>query len=259
MIFFNPFCRSVILANVLVFLVPSVSLCGESRNQNTLSFTIFQDFKAVLMFFSEPFLKGAKFGNRELEGENPLVMPCKFVKIIEEFFDNYKKRQDGAVRDLSGSRIKTLSDYMDKLKAGTEVASKIIRLAISNHSLDHPLQMISEALTIQNEAIEGIDQNKGIIIPSGWSGHDIVLIIELAGNDLYNFTVVNTGEGLQYHYHRDDPDNLYPHLSRLWIEFKNIPRKEIFDSRTAWLFCALASLKQVYFNSRLKTACKEDT
>ena len=50
-----------------------------------MNFTIYQDFKAVLMYFSEAFLKGAKFGNKSLEGEINTDMANKFVQILDSF------------------------------------------------------------------------------------------------------------------------------------------------------------------------------
>ena len=249
MIIFQSIFVSAIFVIILLIFAPSVLLTGSTAVSND-THSMFNDFKAVLMYFSEAFLKGAEFGNRAMEGETDLVMPKKLLKVLRAY-KNY------------GHNFETLRNFKEDLNKGTIIALKISNMSTA-YSLKNFVNMAQIGRTIQVDLINSISTTgQRIVIPSGWVGHSIALIIKNAGVDgnnvcLYDLTVINTGSGINYHYHRDDPENVYPYLSRLWIEFKSIPENLIFDPVTAWFFCALASIKQPAFATRLQQTFGND-
>ena len=244
---FNSFTLFKFIGGFLALFMPLVSL-STMQTPNTL-FTIFQDFKAVLMFYSEAFLKGAKFGDESLEGEIALVMAGKLIHVLKDL-ENEQSTETQA-------KMTALNNFTAYLQSGLSIATEIQSFS----SLDYPLIenyscTIAKAREIQESLTNRIGIDRNVVLPSGWIGHAIVLIIELERVDennqqFYNLTVVNTGQGLGHHYHRMDPDKIYPHLSRLWIQFKNIPRNEIFDADTAWLIYGLASIQRKDFVSNI--------
>lgn len=56
--------------------------CCSGTDEN-VGVSIFEDFKAVMMYFSESFLKGSKFGDESLEGEMKLTMPKRLLEALE--------------------------------------------------------------------------------------------------------------------------------------------------------------------------------
>ena len=236
------FCKNAFLLNFLFLLMaPTVKPTGSDPFMMS---TLFQDFKAVLMFFSEPYLKGAKFGNESLEGELALVMPSKLVQVIENMETQVSKDSD--------PRMERLVTFKDRLKAGLEISEELYDLAYSVSSFVDPSKMIPTAQELQRRTIAIIHEKGGIILDSGWVKHAIALIIEDAGNGTFNLVVANTGAGVDYHFSSSDPDKVYPHLSRVWMEFKGIPEDLIFNSDTAWFFVALAMINTRSFADRLE-------
>ena len=53
---------------------------------------------------------------------------------------------------------------------------------------------------------------------------------------MHDLTYINTGQDFNIIYHGPDPNNVYPSLPQLWIEFKCIPEDLLFDPQSAWLF-----------------------
>lgn len=153
--------------------------------------TLLQDFKAVLMYFSEPYLKGAKFGDKSLEGEFALVMPSKqLVQVIEDIETQLSKDSD--------SRMERLSTFKDRLKAGLEISEELFELEYSESSFVDPSTMIPTAQELKKRPSRSF--TRGIILDSGWVKHAIALIIEDAGNGTFNLVVANTGAGVDYHF-----------------------------------------------------------
>lgn len=254
MIFFKYFCLSIIFVDIFVIVAEatkSSKLSSEERKTDDLnkSFTVFPEFKAVLMYFSEAFLKGAKFGDiGELEGEERLVMPGKLVQILETL-----ERETGPETE----KMAPLKVFKEKLQAGLVVA-KNIDLLTKNIPFYALQKNIAPFLKAQADALLSIHEHDGIIIPTGWVGHATVIVIKPAGHELYDLTCINTGEGLQHHYTGPDPDNVYPHLYKLWIEFKNIPQKLIFDPETGWFIYGLAAIKNNDIARRIKHSLDDD-
>ena len=89
-------------------------------------------------------------------------------------------------------------------------------------------------------------------MPIGWVGHALCLIMrkgEVEGT--FDFAVVNTGQGIQYHYHSADPNGVYPKLTQIWMEFKQVEAEELFTEE-AWFFYGLIALKQKSLQLKLK-------
>ena len=235
----------LILLILLTSQVYSSSLSGHVRRMN---FTIYQDFKAVLMYFSEAFLKGAKFGNKSLEGEINTDMANKFVQILDSFGVDEVGFYD--------PRFETLKTFKEQLSAGTAVASDICG-SFYKFDINDPDKKFFKAKEIQEKIVQYLAIKDSIVIPSGWVGHAIVFIIKSVGNNLYNLTVVNSGQGLNHHYQREDPNQINPHLTRLWIEFKNIPGNEIFDPENGWFIFGLALINQKKYVENLKKTLQD--
>lgn len=206
----------------------------------------FDDFKTLMMYFNEPFLSG--------------------VSIKELFFYDMKSNSlfRSNVFESSFSSImakaltKTILSGLDKFT--TETADfevylnsgvAVMNMINSTYDVTKMFPASSQFERIQAYIISAIEMDGKIVIPSGWSGfgpHAIGLIFEKGGvvsgtgEEAVNLIVVNSGDGLQFHYRSSDPNGHYPFLARLWIEFKGIPVSEIF-SDDCWFVRALAALK----------------
>ena len=234
--------RIIIFFVFFTFASPSASRLFSRPDSGPFSCTIFQHFKAVLMYFSETFLSNSKFGNYKLEGESDhLIMETRLSRAIDKVVKIEGERHG------ADARMERLRIFNSQLKAGIEVRKIGIKVLASSYSSlkKQSSRFTSEALKLQSAIVSGINRNDGIVFPAGWLGHSIVLIIKTSESAppgsplLYDLTVVNSGEGLGHHYQRADPDNIYPHLSRLWLEFKNIPSDLIFHPENAWFLCGL--------------------
>ena len=78
-----------------------------------------------------------------------------------------------------------------------------------------------------------------LIFPGGWSrgeeGHVLLYILhKYRGKDGFSFTVVNTGEGVEYHACKINPDTTEP-LTNLSLTVENVPAHHVADS-AFWFF-----------------------
>lgn len=228
MIFWKYFSLKITIIYLFLITAPVlISSRIDEADSEPVSYTILQEFKMVLMYFMEPFLNEAKIGNVSLEGESSIVATEIFSAAIKEFF-----------KDGSNEHLVDFKSFSQKLGAGI----KIKKILESNFSLKIGNNM---AKSIQDSIKEEIKLNNGIIIPATWIGHSFALFIKLHENqvadkpDSYDLTVINSGQGLEHHDWRPDPNGIYPHLFKLWIEFQNIETDLIFEPETAWFIQAL--------------------
>lgn len=222
---------------ILKFCFITLILCLLKVSKATEYVDISKDFKVLLMFCSEAFLKGAVFDGKALEGEIPSVVARKLVEAIENVEIDYTKLPD-------------LVRFKNQLAAGIPITEDIYISAINFDHKKNDLR--SHAVEIQRKSLKSLEENNGIIIPIGWKGHALALVIkkgETSGT--FDFAVVNTGQGLQFHYHAADPNGVYPRLSQIWIEFNGVKKDELF-SNEAWFFQGLIALKTDFFENKLK-------
>jgi gas vesicle protein len=198
-----------------------------------------RDFKVALMYYSEAYLKGATLGSVKLEGEQTNFVTEKIYMAIGEV-DIENKWNEAPWKDLKAFQV--------KLGAGNTIYKSVLDCDFSHSDLRKQSQKI------QQQLVNSINKNNGIVLPSGWKGHAIVLMIK-PGNQVrtYDFTVVNTGDGIGYHHHVSDPNGIYPLLSRVWVEFKGIPEKELF-SLDAWFVQGLIALNSCNFVDKVINA-----
>lgn len=184
-----------------------------------------RDLKAVMMYFSEPFLNGATLDGKPLIGEESIF-------IAEKICDNIETLRN---ENSNNPELAELFKFADYLRFG--YTSTHLFLFDTKKTPQEKQQMFLDKLKEQKVAI----------ILSGWTGHAIALIVKNGKSmDTFDLTVINTGLGLDYHYHSVDPNNIYPKLSRVWMEFKNIPQDEIFSSN-AWFIEAMIMMKAKSF------------
>ena len=113
--------HKIIIVLITITLNLFVPTASSANVNNTATFTILQDFRSVLMYFSESFLK-VQFWKQQLEGEIPLLMPKKFIHILGCLENEYK------TRGIQNSKIKHLTVFRNQLEAGLEVAVQLMEL-----------------------------------------------------------------------------------------------------------------------------------
>lgn len=205
--------------------------------------TVLRDLKVCLMYFSDPFLNGAVINGTKMEGDFCTNIATNVVEAIDAL-------------EISDPHLKGLNDlklFKDNLFHGVEIAQNII----ASKNITSAFQMETKAKEIQDYLLELIKKNSSIIIPSGWIGHAIVLYISWDKTlNTYNLAVINTGDGINFHNHTADPDDIYPLLSQVWVKFENIPHDLIFDDN-AWFFQGLISLQNKSFVDDIKAVVGE--
>ena len=191
-------------------------------------------FKALNLFFNEPYLEGLKIRGSALEGA-PVAKISKFIiDLIDSNMDDEKIIRSGLV------------NFSQKLSKGLEVLG-MIRSTESQLNLSPTSSL---AVNIQDYVLNEMLSHAGstIILPFGWNGNDphaICIQLERLVNDKFNVTVLNSGDGVSYHvmlpcqyFPSNDWRRIYPYTYKLWMEFVDIPLLEIFDE-TAWFFSGL--------------------
>ena len=217
---------------------------SSALNSDEIKIDTFNDFKTLMMYFNEPLLNDASIRDfiiipgsekgASFEGANNYIMAKKLAEII------------GADRSQSGS--------VDDVDNVTKIFGKNLekgRRVMETMALSGKVNIKNNAKNLQIELLKRLEESnsekKTTVLPFGWGGsapHSIALIIEK--NDIkantFNLIVVNAGDGLEYHYARKDPNEVYPELNHLWIRFENIPKKEIFSDNN-WFMYSLISLR----------------
>ena len=237
----------ILIILICTFLLDRIVYCSLSESDteaplfSSEPLPFYQDFKVVLMYFSEPFLAGAKVGGQSLEGESTVTI----VKKLTEAFDMCMERNLIADSTL-------MEKFKLQLLAGTRAYKSIVNYSnLSTPNFDF-LKM--QSIAIQNDILKSVGDFGGIIIPSGWVGHAIALIIKPSegSSGLFDLTVVNTGSGIEYHQHLFDSESIYPALSRIWMQFKRIPREEFLSDENPWFIYGLILLQQQNFVASVK-------
>lgn len=208
------------------------------------------DFKAVLMYFSEPYLKGAEINGMALEGANSAEMGLRLVEAIDAI-----ERENP---ENVGTVDNELYKFKRQLSAGVAIyqSIKMTNTKDKRHSWidrDDPVLIEDEAVKIQEIIIGEFAENQGLILPFGWVGHALALVLKPGSEpDTFNLSFVNTGEGIDAsHYHAADPNGIYPALSQVWIEFSNVPAAELFTNR-AWFVHVLIAIGKEYFETHFR-------
>lgn len=122
------------------------------------------------MYFSEAFLSEASIGDFSLEGENLVFVSKKIVAIIEKFL---------VEKDINDLKFMHLKEFSKNLNNGIKICEEIYNLSASHNLNSNPEEMILKAQNIQTTVLGIISVEKIVIIPTGWDGHAIALIINL--------------------------------------------------------------------------------
>jgi hypothetical protein len=213
-------------------------LCLFKDSKATESVDISRDFKILLMYFSEAFLKGAVFDGLSLEGEIPTAVAENIVDAINTVEVEHPK-----LPDLEG-----LTLFKKQLEDGIPIAEEIR----NSKSDGDPSTLETEAVSVQTKFLEALEKNDGVIMPIGWIGHALYMVLRKRKDETkFDLAVINTGQGLEFHLHSSDPNNIYPRLSGIWLEFQGIEADELF-SNDAWFFQGLIALGKEFFLKRLQ-------
>jgi hypothetical protein len=222
----------------------AVSILWLSHNAAADSLS---DFKAILMFFSEPYLKGAEINGMPLEGATSAVMGSKLVEAI-------------GLLEQGNDHIETIDrelyKFKEQLAAGIDINQSICTAVTNNPRLyrfEEDTEVLERsAVEIQENMIEAITKNEGLVLPFGWIGHALALVVKpgVVGGT-FDLAFVNTGEGIKSHYHEADPNGIYPALSQVWVEFSNVPSAELFTDR-AWFVQVLIVLPRQLYEERFR-------
>ena len=127
-----------------------------------------------------------------------------------------------------------LDKFKKQIIAGTHISnndSSCGKCFDNNLTEQEEFQVLKRASChIQDSILNYLADNDGIVIPSGWVGHSIALIVKPSASEgHFDLTIVNAGAGIDYHYNTPDPESIYPALSQIWIEFHNIPKDDLFS------------------------------
>jgi hypothetical protein len=209
-------------------------LCLFKVSKATESVDISRDFKILLTYFSEAFLKGATFDGKRLEGDNQTSVARYLIEAIGNL----------AVGHSNLPELDELMTFKEQLAAGIPLAEAMI-------SSQSQITLKADALNIQTQFIDSLKEKGGVILPITWKGHALSLIVRKGNKeDTFDFAIVNTGQGLQFHYHSADPNGVYPTLSQIWMEFLGVKGEELF-SNDAWFFQGLIALQKDFLQNKL--------
>jgi hypothetical protein len=190
---------------------------------------VLRDFKTVLMFYAEPFLKGVKIFQQE--GESNIFAAQQIVSAIEAI------KKSSNAKKFTG--LNNLLVFYAALKQGIQIDE-----SISTCAREADFIFIQEkAKQLQMEVVNSLTKMEYLVVPFSWIGHAICLTLRLNPKDkTVDLSIHNTGEGLNFHHFSPDPDGVYPFLNRTWISFKGIPMDTIF-SDNPWFFIGLIGFK----------------
>lgn len=186
-------------------------------------------FKALNMYFNEPYLTNLKVHGQAMEG-------CKGTKMAKYICKHIRNGAQYINSDLL--------DFGEQLEKGIRIAKMIEESSMSDSKL---LIVSAAAKEIQTDLLENILDVVGskIILPFSWKGpgpHALALQLERTAENTFKLVVFNSGDGVNYHYSKpcqffaeNDWRRVYPTTYQLWLEFENIPLEELFDD-TAWFF-----------------------
>jgi hypothetical protein len=210
----------------------SFFFCVFSVLKATENVNIVREFKIVLMYFSEAFLKGAYFDGESLEGDYKTDVAKCLVEAIRTLETDHPEMPE------LGHLIK----FRNQLATGIPIAVDI----------ENPSTFERDANEIQNNFITALMENDGLIMPIGWKGHALAFVIKKGQVDgTFDLAFVNTGEGIKNHYHSKDPNGIYPLLSKIWVEFSGVPDELLFGAK-AWFFQGLIAFKTDLLVDKLK-------
>jgi hypothetical protein len=205
-----------------IFLILLASLAGS----HPISIRCFNDLKHLMMFFNEPLLSGASVDGFTFDDGTTSA----------SFEGAYRYDvADKIIESIKNAALisETAKEFNVWFSSGTEFGKSI------PNSWSNDADMKEQAKKLQKNILEKLEQNQRIVIPFGWAGtnpHAIGLCIEkIPTSNTYNLIVINTS-GSSYHRYLPDPNNVYPHLARLWIEFKNIPHSELFSDNYWFMY-----------------------
>ncbi len=168
---------------------------------------VLRDFKTVLMFYAEPFLKGVKIFQHE--GESNIFAAQQIVSAIEAI------KKSSNAKKFPG--LNNLLVFYAALKQGIQIDESISTCA---HEADF-IFIQEKAKQLQMEVVNSLTKMEYVVVPFSWIGHAICLTLRLNPKDkTVDLSVHNTGEGLNFHHFSPDPDGVYPFLNRTWISFK---------------------------------------
>ena len=219
----------------LLFSFISIAI-SSNHNENVISADFFNDFKFTMMYFNDVLLTEAKLSGFYLnDGNAPEFEGLPKIYSAQKLLEHTKT--------ISG-----MNDYSRSLMYGLKIMKKIPR---SHTNLSMWLYEFDSAFA----------EVRKIILPFGWYGkfpHAINIIMEKKTsskrNIVYDIAIVNSGDGLQFHTSSPDPNNLYPELKRLWIEFINIPQDELVNSEYPWFFALLIKLYNEEYSDAIERA-----
>ena len=102
---------------VLITCLIALILCIIKVSKATETGDISRDFKILLMYFSEAFLKGAVFDGKALEGDSAIAAARNFVEAIEIVQAEFNEMPD----------LDDLVLFKKQLDAGIPIARSILK------------------------------------------------------------------------------------------------------------------------------------
>lgn len=213
--------------------------CTDSASTSAITQSDLEtEYKHLLLFMTEPFIAGASINGKAIEGS-------QVSDIAKYMTSQIKSVVSEAPRDIHLERLKS---FLSSLEKGARI-SEDIDLAIKE------MDKLSSASSIQEDLLEFLDNSDSwIYVPITWKGkepHAIVLGFLKNADGTFNLAVINTGLGIEYHLSIQDPNGGYAMIYQLWMEFKNIPKEEIFDE-AAWFIKAIILLNDCSFISNFE-------
>ena len=219
----------------------------KATDNEPISYEVFSEFKHLMMYFNEHLLEAANLNDLVVKNIKPTAVLFGSANLIRgsttlgskaTSFEGGDDTEMAVALCKAIKNTKELTTDAEKFVKYLEIGTEFMKKVDKNWTDLNDLKTKSK--TLQDELVGYLQNNSKIILPFAWYGskpHATGLIIEKNTNDnSYNLIVVNTGAGLQYHYSQADPNNIYPWIKRLWIEFENIPESVIFSNDNWFLY-----------------------
>ena len=214
-----------ILYVLILFSALSLSNSKNAEDENFKDFV--NNFKAVAMHFSEPFLSKAIVKDLSMEAfKSEYIVPI---------VSNTMKETAERLKDDE------MIEFAKALGLSYKVSRKALLLQLEDNKT-----FSKDAKQLEAEILE-METGNYRAIPMGWQGpkpHAVLMIIKkISDKEDYEMVLVNTGMGIQYHNAQSDKENnITPLLYRVWKKFTGIPKREFTDPNH-WFIQALGLLE----------------
>lgn len=221
----------------LIFYAIELSEQSKSKSKGETNYTrhvpsFMTDLKVLLMHYADSFLRGGKLLNVPLEG----LFTSEVIPSISNHLSEMSKSLNDPV----------LAKFSANIRKKMDVTSwaKLI--------WDQKASYFSSRYTtpLQKRIFDDLNVGEYSLFPLAILHHQILIVIEKTSLTTFRLVVINSGNGLQYHHGRSDPNGVYPMLFRAWLIYDNIPLTKFTEGKN-WFFRVIGILDDEDFMTQL--------